>query len=260
MEKNHELLTRGAVLENRNLGSGYYELVFRPDPLMPIPEPGQFLTLKCGDGTTPLLRRPFAAASFGKERASVIFEKRGAGTSWLSGLEPGDTVDILGPLGKGFSLPEKGPVYLAAGGIGLGPMLYTRSVLKARGTEVIFTAGFRDRSRVISALPDGPDVILCTDDGSLGFRGNVTAWLETHFKTSGTATGTILACGPHPMLAACHRFAAVLGLSCQVSVEEIMACGVGACAGCVVPGRDKGTFFRACKDGPVFNSGDLSWT
>lgn len=259
MDRNHESLNTAEVLENRNLGSDYFELVFRLPKAASVPEPGQFLTLRCGEGTSPLLRRPFAQASYRDNAASVIIEKRGSGTAWLAQRRPGDTLSVLGPLGRGFTLPSRGPVYLAAGGIGLGPMLYTRSVIKELNLQVILAAGFRDKSRIISALPETDDILICTDDGSRGFAGTVTAGLES--LPGGLVPGaTLLACGPHPMLKACHELAMRYNLRCQVSMEEIMACGMGACAGCVIPGREQGTYLRVCKDGPVFDSGELAWT
>ncbi len=251
-----------SIIENRSVSEQYFELVFdyrNPDT---EPQPGMFFTVKIDGVYGPVLRKPFAFSGWDAEHgtASALIEKRGNGTRWLAGLKSGDTLDILGPLGNGFSFPERGvrPI-LAAGGIGLGPMLYFANVLHARSNQglceaPLLIAGFRTQS-LIPTLDFPAGTLLCTDDGSTGFKGTV---LDCMLSLSDVLPKVIFACGPSPMLGALARYAASLKLPYEASVEQWMACGIGACMGCAVPMLD-GSYQRACADGPVFNGLTVDW-
>ncbi len=166
-------------------------------------------------------------------------------------------LDIIAPLGKPFPLPGEGenPV-LIAGGIGLGPLWFFAQVLEKSGRDYVFIFGSRSKSLIPPMLLSHPKIMLCTDDGSYGFHGTVIGCLEESFDRS--AATVIYCCGPEPMLRGCHNFSVDHGIICYVSVEQVMACGVGACMGCAVKARG-GEFVRACTEGPVFNSRDLQW-
>lgn len=262
------------ILLNRTIAPDWKELLLRWDPGAGRPEPGHFLTLRPGRGKDPLLRRPFAVASYEEGRAegpsvSVIYQIRGPGTRLLANLGPGATVDVLGPLGRTFPMPATGesPI-LAAGGVGLGPILYLarrleelRAVAGSPGqAPVPFVIGFRSAA-LLPDLPFPPGLVPCTDDGSAGYRGTPVDWIS-HNASSGARR--IYACGPAPMLAAIARLASARGWKASLSAEQWMACGVGACMGCVLPrpsaadGTSQG-FLRACADGPVFELGDIDW-
>lgn len=251
-----------AVLKNRKVSKNYFELVFEYDNPDAEPRPGMFFTIKIDGACGHVLRRPFAFASWDEEHgtASALIEKRGTGTQWLSGLGRGDTIDILGPLGNFFSYPERGirPV-LVAGGIGLGPMLYCANTLITRSLQglceaPLLIAGFRTQS-LIPAMDFPLGTLLCTDDGSLGHQGTV---LDCLTGLSDALPKTLYACGPSPMLAALARYADSMQIPYEASVEQWMACGIGACMGCAVPMCD-GTYKRACADGPVFNGLTVHW-
>jgi dihydroorotate dehydrogenase electron transfer subunit len=227
-----------------------------------IPSPGQFLTLRVSDDTSPLLRRPFAFSGFDPTTmtCSLIYQKRGRGTELLVGKQSGDLIDIIGPLGKSFPMPKgKGQILLVAGGIGIGPILFLASQLKQHGHQYSFIFGCRNHSFI-------PDIqifrdlnpIICTDDGSEGFKGTTGDYLKS-IENEILPENTIYSCGPHPMLRACHELARRKDGTCWVSVEQIMACGVGACMGCVVKTKGEPGFARACKEGPVFSSDELIW-
>ncbi|MFH2115580.1 MAG: dihydroorotate dehydrogenase electron transfer subunit [Spirochaetota bacterium] len=229
----------------------------------PIPGPGTFLTIRTGGQYDPVLRRPFALSDYDASRneAAVIFQKRGRGTTWLAGLEPGARLDILGPLGKGFSPPPRGsrPV-LVAGGIGLGPVLYLARVLAEQAAaghcEAPLTVfGFRSVDFVPKSIDFPASTVICTDDGSAGFHGTVLDWLRS------ADTGlppAYYGCGPLPMMAALDRLAGQRGAPFQAAVEQWMACGIGACAGCVVTMKD-GSYIKACVDGPVVDGCLVNW-
>ena len=254
------------VLYNKKLSPFFFELSFKWDKTAEIPIPGQFITIIPSRTTDPLLRRPFAISSFNKKNhsASVIIQIRGKGTELLSLLETGDKTNVLGPLGTGFSLcgKEKLPI-LVAGGIGLGPMLYLREEFLRHKITPLFISGFRDKNRIISSVPQqsANESVICTDDGSEGFKGSVADYLKT-VPVHKMNTSCIYACGPVPMMKACHEIALENNIPCYVSMEEIMGCAVGACMGCVIPKADseRGKYVRACKDGPVFESRILKWT
>ncbi len=246
---------------NYPLSTGFFELEFTWDKAAPLPEPGRFFTVRVSDNTIPLLRRPFAFSAFdGNEgTASMIFQKRGHGTGLLSAKHKGDTLDIIGPLGQPFPMPDKGKkALLVAGGIGLGPIAFLAQTLRKEKIPVSMVFG----CRTASLIPSGDSLaasgtVICTDDGSRGFKGTAGDYLKSIERSVGSGT-VVYACGPQPMLKTCHEFAGRRGCACFVSVEQIMACGVGACMGCAVKSAGGG-YKRACTEGPVFNSRELQW-
>lgn len=251
------------VKANRQISPDFYEIRFDWKQAWGQPRAGQFLELRVTEATAPLLRRPYAFSDFDgtEETGAMIYQVRGQSTQMLAAKRPGETIRVLAPLGNAFGLdgrPEK--VVAVAGGVGLGPILMAAQDMERAGSEVTFVAGFRRQD----LIPDRTlwsglsDSVVCTDDGSEGFAGNVVEYLNT--LPDETFKGArILACGPMPMLRAAHFFAQDKGLVCETSVEEMMACGLGVCVGCVVTLKDGGRA-RVCADGPIFESGVLTWT
>lgn len=250
------------ILENRPIAQDYRTMVFLWPRDEDAPAPGRFLTVRASSSSDPLLRRPFAFSGYDPEsgRASFIFQVRGPGTRALARLAPGAKLDVLGPLGSGFPTPERGsrPVLLG-GGIGLGPMIFATCEFLRRAPKEGYEApvlalGFRTAAQVPRLdLPEGS--VVCTDDGSEGFRGTTVDWAQEYDPG---APPTYYACGPAPMLAAVDRLASAHTAPFWVAVEQWMACGVGACMGCAVRRKDGG-FVRACTDGPVFDGSQLDW-
>ena len=221
--------------------------------------PGQFLHIKCGHSR--LLRRPISICEWSGDEpddlVSVVFEVRGDGTQWLSRRKTGDRLDVLGPLGNGFDIRPQGRYLLVGGGIGVSPIVGCR-----HSQEDVAVVGFRSIDRVTPALIDKLEdtcasVYFCTDDGTLGRHGFVDGQVRDILAKDKSFTA-ILACGPRPMLSSVVKAAAEFGVPCQVSMEERMACGVGACLGCAIQMRD-GTMKHVCKDGPVFNAEEVDW-
>ncbi len=222
---------------------------------------GQFLQVKCGHSR--LLRRPISVARTQwdepEDTAALIFEVRGEGTRWLSRRKVGDKLDVLGPLGNGFDVSEEGRYLLVGGGIGVPPLMeYGES---PRWSKVA-VLGFRTKDKAFPAVvsrfeENCEQTYLCTDDGTLGRHGFVDGQVREILEQDKAFTG-ILACGPRPMLKSVTAVAAHFGVPCQVSMEERMACGVGACLGCAIQMRD-GTMKHVCKDGPVFNAEEVDW-
>ena len=222
---------------------------------------GQFLHVKCGDGQ--LLRRPISVAITGwdepEDLVTLIFEVRGEGTKWLSQRKEGDQLDVLGPLGNGFDVSKKGRYLLVGGGIGVPPLIeYGESLKWPRVAVLGFRTGAKAFPAVISRFEEKCEqTYICTDDGTLGRHGFVDGQVRDILAHNNHFT-SILACGPKPMLKSVATAAAEFGVPCQVSMEERMGCGVGACLVCAVPMRD-GTMKHVCKDGPVFNAEEVDW-
>ena len=248
---------------NRQISQDFYEAVFDWISNDYIPKPGQFLTIRVSDSTVPLLRRPFAFSGFDRKnnKASIIYQKRGKATEILAGRKVGDKMDIIGPMGNSFNIgKEIKKCIVVAGGIGLGPMVYTARYVKDSGKNVLFIFGARNKLLIPEkSIFNSLDLIKCTDDGSEGFKGTSVDYL-TSLSESELNDAVILACGPKLMLKGCHEFAKKHNIQCHVSMEQIMACGVGACMGCVIKLVGKPDFARVCSEGPVFNSRDIIWT
>lgn len=252
----------GTIIRNTPLTADFFDMEFTWDTTVGPPEPGQFFTVRTSDSTVPLLRRPFAFSAFDKTSAtaSTMYRKRGAGTGLLTAKEKNDTINLIGPLGKPFPLPQNGrKALLVAGGIGLGPIFFLATALKNAAIPYTFVFGCRTVKNVpVAAGFSALEPHLCTDDGSTGFKGTAIDYCAALTKTIDTAT-VLYACGPQPMLKGCHDFARNKGIVCHVSVEQIMACGVGACMGCVVKVNHEPGFARACAEGPVFDSREIAW-
>jgi len=215
----------------------------------------------------PLLRRPFSIHRLAVDAGRVIgiellYKTIGPATRRMAGLKPGDTVSLMGPLGSAFLIPSGTRcIYLAGGGVGVAPLAFL--VERLRGLERppaarLFLGG-RSREELVCVEEFerlGVPVVLTTDDGSCGEQCLVTNPLEAAVRTE--PPDLVLACGPKPMLACVLGIARAHGVPCQVSIETMMACGMGACLGCAVPGRrDPARYLHACLDGPVFDSAEI---
>ena len=225
-----------------------------------VPGTGQFIHIQCGHSR--LLRRPISICDWQEGEAGnllrVVFEVRGEGTEWLSRRKAGDKLDVLGPLGRGFETAQKGRYLLVGGGIGVPPLLGCAHNARGNCTAVL---GFRDAAHAI-LLEDFREacreVVVTTDDGSLGRHGFVDAAVTDILEQDKDFTA-VLACGPKPMLKSVVKAAERFGVPCKVSMEERMGCGVGACLVCACQMAD-GSMKHVCKDGPVFDAGEVDWS
>lgn len=221
-------------------------------------KPGQFVSVYTKDASR-LLPRPISLCEIDREKDAlrIVYRIAGDGTREFSRLRAGDTIDILGPLGNGFPLEEaKGKrVMLMGGGIGIPPMLETAKAIQG---EKIIVSGYRDELFLTEELNAAGQLYLATEDGSAGTKGNVLDAV----KANRLQADLIFACGPTPMLRAIKAYALDKGIPCWVSMEEKMACGIGACLACVckstkVDGHSQVHNKRICKDGPVFLSTEV---
>jgi dihydroorotate dehydrogenase electron transfer subunit len=212
------------------------------------------LNIRAFDGAWgPLLRRPFSVSSIDNNTLSILFNVVGTGPRILSSRRVGDTLDVLGPLGKPFGVPgDYDEAILVGGGVGVAPFpLLTKELLRA-GKPVTTLLGARNKEMIF--LEGLQNVQLATDDGSVGMRGNVVELLERFFQTNRTIRPKIFGCGPTPMLRALSEFAKRMNLYCELSLEGDMACGVGICQGCPVE-RTNGEkqYALTCVEGPTFD-------
>ncbi|MBV8301761.1 MAG: dihydroorotate dehydrogenase electron transfer subunit [Candidatus Dormibacteraeota bacterium] len=227
---------------------------------------GEFAQLRCTRSSVPLLRRPFSVAWADGDACSFVFDVVGAGTAALAALRPGDTIDVLGPLGTGFSPSPAQSAVCVAGGVGCAPFpLLVRDLAAAGVQDIVVLNGAATSSRLYPAerfdrVATGVRVIEATDDGSRGHRGWVTDLLTAALSEANTA---VYACGPNAMLGAVARLlreACYVGLV-EASLEAPMGCGFGTCLGCAVPVRSTAddAWALCCSDGPVFRSDEVDW-
>ena len=249
------------VISMTQLTAAAWSMVIGCPEIAQKAQPGQFVNLLPEGGFT--LRRPISICGIDKAAGTlrIVFEVRGKGTKALSELRAGDTVNMLAPLGHGFALPEQDArVILVGGGIGTPPML---PLAQYSGKNAVVISGFRNADAAIlqeDFAKTGAKTILCTDDGSAGRSGLVTLPLEEEIKAEKPAL--ICACGPMPMLRATASLAKAYGIPCQVSLEERMGCGIGACLVCACRTRDENgdeQYLHVCKNGPVFDAEEVVW-
>jgi len=244
------------VIKNEKIAEGIFAISITGEGLALKARPGQFLHIKCGGER--LLRRPFGICNVQGNALDFVFEVKGGGTAWLSTVKPGQKLDVLGPLGNGFSFPD-GRIIVVGGGLGSPPMLFAARSVKGGVTAIL---GFRELGRVIlvkefSSVCD--KVYLTTDDGSAGQCGQVTGPLEELLSKGGF--DAVLACGQLVMQRAVAEVCESYGVPCQVSLEERMGCGVGACLVCACATVRGGLeqMSRVCLDGPVFDAREVVW-
>ena len=265
------------ILSNVEISPGYWRMRLTAPQEFSAATPGQFIMVRVSGAIDPLLRRPFAVFDVGVYTppqsgavAQVYFEMLyrvvGKGTALLSTLHQSDLLDILGPLGTGFDLGEASEEkLLVGGGIGLAPLYLLARELTAKKSPVRLFAGGRSRDDILCITEFkrlGVECYTATEDGSLGEQGLVTEALKRRLDAlSGKAT--LYACGPDGMLNAVARIAQDYKIPCQVSLEGYMACGVGACLGCVATGHNHSPetpdYRCVCTEGPVFDSSELKW-
>ena len=237
-------------------GNGYVLLKMRPaDGSMPPSRPGQFVEIQIAGAPDTFLRRPISINFVTDSELWLLVKDAGKGTHTLCMAQEGAEFSIMLPLGRGFSMPACGSrALLVGGGVGIAPMLYLGSELKKAGVEPEFLIGARKASDLlqIADMEAFGTVHICTEDGSAGVRGLVTAHPALAEKFD-----IIYCCGPLPMMKAVAAAASATGSPCEVSLENKMACGVGACLCCVEDTREGHKC--VCTDGPVFNINELKW-
>lgn len=279
------LLTMAKVVQQQELGNGFFRLKFKSPEQAALARPGQFVQVKCGSTLEPLLRRPISINDVDLKNGEItlLYQVVGRGTTLLSRLNSGDSLDVLGPLGRGFTLPrDEQRVAVVGGGIGVAPLFFLLRQLVRHRQPVHILLGGRSVGQMvgleqikelvrISSLgtadtaayePEAALALLetATDDGSLGCHGPVTQLLEPLLAER--KVSFVYACGPHGMLKTVAGMLARHKIGGEVSLEERMGCGVGACLSCACKTRSAGqdfTYSRVCAEGPVFPVEEVVW-
>lgn len=249
------------VVKQENLADDIFQITLQGTLVEEMKIPGQFVHIKVSRGTDPLLRRPISIADIDREKQqfTMIYRKEGLGTRVLSEKQPGEMIDVLGPLGNGFPVEESKKnetALLVGGGIGVPPLYELSKQLRQNGVNVIHVLGFQTKSAVFyeEAFNVNGDTYVATVDGSYGTRGFVTDVI----KNFGLEFDTLYACGPTPMLKALE--ASFHNRKAFLSLEERMGCGIGACFACVCHLQNDPTGYsykKVCSDGPVFKVGEV---
>ena len=255
------------VLWNESLGAGYFKMGITANSIYATAIPGQFVMVHADQVLTPLLRRPFSIHQINKgsdgevSSIDILYKVVGDSTQRFSEMKPGTTIHLLGPLGNGFTVPRGGGqrIFIVGGGIGIAPMVFLAQELMAKGIFPSLCRAFiggRTKSDILceaAFAAMGIPVTITTDNGSLGQKGFVTEAVSAAMEPD--LPDLICSCGPHLMLKKVAAIASENGIPCQVSIETMMACGMGACLGCAVPANDpSGHYKHACIDGPVFDA------
>ena len=254
-----KILTDLTVVSNTPCGQGFTLMKLQADVALPPIRPGQFAELRVDGSPSTFLRRPISINMADAEKRQVWFliQLVGDGTRRLASLKAGDRLNAVLPLGNGFTLalPAGARPLLIGGGAGTAPMFFLGKTLKDSGVQPTFILGARTQDALTEMDEFGKlgNVNVTTEDGSLGERGYVTQ----HPVLRDGGFTHVFCCGPKPMMMAVARYARVAGIDCEVSLENKMACGLGACLCCVE--NTVGGHRCVCTDGPVFNINDLLW-
>ncbi len=246
------------VVSQDKIAAGIYSMWLSCPLVASEAKEGQFISLYCHDGSR-ILPRPISICRIDKEKGMlrIVYRVAGKGTDEFSTYVSGDEIEILGPLGNGFTVNPQKSAMLIAGGIGIPPMVQTAAALKEQGCENIqIVVGYRDSENFLAEeLSEFGKVTVATEDGSVGTKGNVMDAI----KENDLEADIIYSCGPTPMLRAIKEYAVQTGTEAWISMEEKMACGIGACLACVCKSKEVDHHShvhnkRVCKDGPVFNA------
>jgi dihydroorotate dehydrogenase electron transfer subunit len=269
------------VISNTRLSPDYNVIALAAPDIAATTAPGQFVMVKPGRGSDPLLRRPFSVFEVLRESPgptsldgtnqpvvglTLLSKRIGVTTSMLFDAVEGDVVSCLGPLGRPFDrVDAPSEAWIVAGGVGLAPFVTLTETLVAGGAPITMFYGARTRAELFYLdwfRSQGVRLVLATEDGSGGERGRITVPFERELKQGRGRDVMVYACGPEPMLEAVSHIAARYDTPVQVSVERVMGCGMGGCYSCVIPVRERGGghhYVRSCLAGPVFTAADLVW-
>ena len=245
------------VVSRAELRPGLYLMEVRAAEIAAAAQPGQFVMAHCGESSyDPLLRRPLSIHWVNDELIALLFNVVGRGTHWLSQRSAGEYLDLIGPLGKGFTIyPDSRNLLLVAGGIGIAPLLFLAEAATSQRKSVTLLLGAQTAAHIYSPvmLPPQLSFIPVTEDGSMGAKGLVTDLVPKLVAHA----DQLFACGPLPMYRTMASQAQLKDKPVQISLETRMGCGMGICYGCSV--KTNSGMKQVCKDGPVFELRDITW-
>ncbi len=275
--------TKGKILSRKKITKDIFKICLYAPDICKAARPGQFINIRLTEMKDPLLRRPFSIHRIEGDRLEILLRVVGRGTEYLTKVPRNTTLDILGPLGHGFTISERPVAVLVAGGMGTAPLVLLAEELMKKDRRVFFLIGAERKTLLLceeEVQSLGADVYVSTDDGSRGFKGFVTALLVSLLDEGKIPSeAQYYACGPDAMLHALVPIVSSRGLSCEVSLEEKMACGIGACLSCVCKVQPEVAIARrglkeshiqtspdfqyghalVCSDGPVFDIEEVVW-
>ena len=247
------------VVDNRALGLDYFAIRLKCPVAFETIEPGQFVEALVSNSATTYLRRPFSIydVDYEKNEMSLLIKKVGDGTRALADLKKGEILNMVYPLGNTFTIRGEGKALLVGGGVGIAPMFMLARKLSAAGLRPDVLIGGRSAADVLEPEIYAPyaHVHVATDDGSMGEKGTVVQ--HSVFSENLSAYSAIYACGPDPMMRAVAKGAELQNIPCEVSLENTMACGMGACLCCVVETTEGNK--TTCVEGPIFDTRSLTW-
>ncbi|MFH1441644.1 MAG: dihydroorotate dehydrogenase electron transfer subunit [Candidatus Omnitrophota bacterium] len=260
---------KSKILYKQKITDKHFHLVIEGVSLIKDSCPGKFLEIKINDTNDPLLRRPFGIHRIQGNKLGILFEVVGKGTQILANKKAGEYLDIIGPLGNGFEYrktkDERRKTILVAGGMGVAPLLFLAEKLahspqSMAHRKIMILLGAKTKEYILCEKEFrtlGCELKIATDDGSKGFKGKVTDLLKQFLTTHNSQLTTIYSCGPKLMLRELSVISGKHNIPAQLSLESHMACGIGACLGCVV--NTTQGFKRVCKEGPVFCADEIVW-
>ncbi|MBI3919817.1 MAG: dihydroorotate dehydrogenase electron transfer subunit [Armatimonadetes bacterium] len=255
------------LLTNEELAAGFYQMTLSVPADFPPPLPGQFVQVRCSRDNDPFLRRPFSVCTYsrGDSALSIVYQVVGRGSAYLSRRQAGEEIDMLGPLGNPFPLPDAAHAILVGGGVGVPPLVRLADWLlyevRVPLESVVVLQGARTKSAVLCDdlfHSMGVSLQVSTEDGTSGHKGLVTDLLQPVLGNRGDGKRMVVyACGPPPMLKAVAAVAERGDVQCHVCMEAPMPCGFGVCMGCVIPTVNG--YQRCCREGPVFDAREVRW-
>lgn len=256
-------LLKEQIVRMEELAPGIWRMGIQSEFIAQNAKPGQFVNIKCREGLDAYLRRPISICSINprENTVDIVFQIKGTGTRFLSEKKPGEKLDLIAPLGWGtFSIEPKEKVIIVGGGIGIFPLLELTKQLGGHCPSRTVILGFRSKDLVVMESDfqaHCESLKICTDDGSYGIQGFTTALLEEEIKNHGA--DRIYTCGPMPMIKRVAGIAAQHQIDCEVSLEERMGCGFGACLVCACKTKHGAEWEHShvCFNGPVFNSREV---
>lgn len=254
------------IVFNKEIARDTFLMGLRSPEMAATAEPGQFVMIRVHAGMDPLLRRPFSVCGIQDDDVLLIlYRVAGKGTAIMAETPEGEWFSVLGPLGKGFKLPNPLQLpLLISGGIGIAPLLFLAQLMKSRPIQLMM--GFGSASEIVAIeqiLDYTVDFVIATDDGSAGHAGPVTELMEAHLRKGGVERDSlsVFTCGPVTMLKKVATIVFNRNIPCQASLEAVMACGLGVCQGCAVKAAadEERSYYHVCTDGPVFSVESIDW-
>ncbi len=247
------------IVDNKRINKDYFCLKLIGNSVLPDIKPAQFVEIKVENSPETFLRRPISVhdVDYENNTISLLIRIAGKGTESLSKLKKGEYVNLVYPLGNYFSMPENNNILLVGGGCGIAPLLFTAKYFYKAGFKSTVLLGFKDKESVVAekSFEKFADVLITTDNGTYGECGTVME--HSVFKEKPFKFKKIYSCGPEPMLKKLAEWCIKNNIDCEVSLENLMACGIGACLCCVQKTTDGNKC--VCVEGPVFNVNNIIW-